>query len=52
MKPFTAEQLPLSGIDWETLIPLLGKANRTLSQYNGILYALPNPVVLLSPLTT
>jgi Fic family protein len=32
--------------------PLLGKANRALAQYDGVLYGLPNPEVLLSPMTT
>jgi Fic family protein len=52
MEPFTVEKLPLKSVEWKTLIPILGKANRALANYNGILYALPNPAVLLSPLTT
>ena len=44
--------MPLASIDWKKLIPGLGKANRALALYDGILYALPNPAVLLSPLTT
>lgn len=52
MKPFTPEKLPIKDIDWEGLIPVLGKANRALAKYDGALYGLPNPEVLLSPLTT
>src|SRR6266481_8979737 len=52
MKPFVAERLPLTNIDWPSLIPLIGQANRALAHYGGILYGLPNPEVLLSPLTT
>jgi Fic family protein len=52
MKPFVAERLPLNCIDWPALIPLIGQANRTLALYEGILYGVPNPEVLLSPLTT
>jgi Fic family protein len=52
VKPFTATELPLEGLDWKRLIPALGNANRALAHYNGILYALPNPAILLSPLTT
>ncbi|MDA8327117.1 MAG: Fic family protein [Nitrospiraceae bacterium] len=37
---------------WEPLIPLIGTANRSISRYDGILYGLSNPEVLLSPLTT
>lgn len=52
MKPFVAERLPLSSIDWPALVPLIGQANRALALYDGILYGVPNPEVLLSPLTT
>ncbi len=52
MKPFTPEKLPIQDIDWQALIPLIGRANRALAQYDGVLYGLPNPEVLLSPLTT
>jgi Fic family protein len=52
MKPFIAERLPLTGIDWPSLVPLIGQANRALALYDGILYGVPNPEVLLSPLTT
>lgn len=52
MKPFVPEKLPLKTIAWEPLIPLIGKANRALAKYDGILSALSNPDVLLSPLTT
>jgi Fic/DOC family N-terminal len=52
MKPFAAEQLPLTTIDWPSVVPLIGQANRSLALYDGILYGVPNPEVLLSPLTT
>lgn len=52
MKPFVAQPLPPKSIDWNRLIPDLGRANRALALYDGILYAVPNPAVLLSPLTT
>lgn len=52
MKPFVAERLPLSCVDWPSLVPLIGQANRALALYDGILFGLPNPEVLLSPLTT
>jgi Fic family protein len=52
MQPFTPPLLPLSEIAWEPLIPLIGKANRSIAQYDGVLYGVPNPEVLLSPLTT
>ena len=52
MKPCVPDKLPLKTIEWEPLIPLIGKANRTLAYYDGILYGVSNPDVLLSPLTT
>lgn len=52
MKPFQPQKLPLKEVKWEPLIPLIGKANRSLSHYDGILYGVLNPEVLLSPLTT
>jgi len=51
VKPFQPQSLPLS-INWEALIPEIGAANRALAQYEGMLYGVPNPEVLLSPLTT
>ena len=52
MKPIVPQQLPLDEIDWEPLIPLIGRSNRSLALYDGILYGVPNPEVLLSPITT
>ncbi len=52
MKPFIPQPLPLQEVEWEPLIPLIGLANRRLAEYNGVLYTLPNPEILLSPLTT
>lgn len=51
-KPFVPQPLPHDDVKWEPLIPLIGQANRALAQYDGILYGVPNPAVLLSPLTT
>lgn len=28
MQPFEPQQLPIDGIQWDSLIPLIGKANR------------------------
>ena len=43
---------PPSNLDWQKLIPLLGPAGAALARYDGVLSAIPNPQVLLSPLTT
>ncbi len=52
MKPFVPDKLPLEKISWTPFIELLGKANRVMARYDGILQSLPNQSVLLSPLTT
>ena len=52
MEPFVPQQLPIAEVVWEPLIPLIGKANRYLAEYNGVLMTLPNPELLLAPLTT
>ena len=52
MKPCVPDKLPLKTIEWEPLIPLVGKANRALAYYDGIIYGVADPSVLLSPLTT
>jgi Fic family protein len=52
MKPFVSQPLPLDEVAWEPLIPLIGKANRQLAEYQGVLTTLPNPELLLAPLTT
>jgi Fic family protein len=52
MKPFIPQKLPILEVSWEPLIPLIGLANRRLAEYNGVLYSLPDPAILLSPLTT
>jgi Fic family protein len=51
MKPAVARQLPiLTKNDWLALIPAMGRANRSLAEYNGRLRRLPNLDLLLSPL--
>lgn len=52
MKPYVLQELPPRDIGWEPLIPLIGRASRSIALYDGILYGVPNPEVLLSPLTT
>lgn len=45
-------KFPPKRLDWERLIPLIGPANGALARYDGLLSAIPNADVLLSPLTT
>ena len=39
-------------LDWARLVPLIGPANSALARYDGLIAAIPNSGVLLSPLTT
>lgn len=43
---------PPGALDWPQLIPLLGPASAAVARYDGMLSALPNVAVLLSPLMT
>ncbi len=45
------DELPLENIDWEPLVSLLGEANRQLARFDGILRGVPEPQILLSPLS-
>ena len=42
---------PPRDIDWSRLIPLIGPASAALARYDGLLEAIPNASILLSPLT-
>jgi Fic family protein len=50
-QPCTPDRLPLTDLDWRTLVPIVGRANAALARYDGMLQTLPNPGVLLSPIT-
>jgi Fic family protein len=39
-------------LDWDSLVPLIGPASAAIARYDGLLAALPNPALLLSPLST
>lgn len=52
MKPYVPDALPLHNLNYEKLLPLVGKANAALARYDGLLAGIPNPAVMLSPLTT
>lgn len=51
MKPFIPHELPPE-LDWQKLVPLIGKANAAIARYDGLLQSLINPGVLLSPIIT
>lgn len=39
-------------LDWQNLIPLIGRASGAVARYDGMLAAIPDPGVLLAPLET
>ena len=43
---------PDERLDWRALIPFVGPAAAALARYDGMLAAVPNPDVLITPLTT
>ncbi|MBF0488745.1 MAG: Fic family protein [Nitrospirae bacterium] len=52
MKPYIPDKLPLTtGVKLEALIPSISLANRAIAKYEGILYRMPNPDILLNPLS-
>lgn len=52
MRPIIPERLPIPEVEWQSLIPLIVKANRSLAFFDGVLRGIPNPDLLLSPMTT
>jgi Fic family protein len=51
-RPYVPDELPLVDLDYRRLLPLVGQANAALARYDGLLQGIPNPAVMLSPLTT
>jgi len=43
---------PPRDLDWQRLLPLIGPANAAVAGYEGVLRGVPNPNVLLSPMTS
>lgn len=52
MNPYQPAPLPLKDLDYRRLLALVGQANAALARYDGLLQGIPNPAVMLSPLTT
>lgn len=52
MSPFIPQKLPLSTIDWQSLLEPLTAAHSAIARYDGRLESIVNPQVLLSPLMT
>lgn len=52
VSPYIPDKLPLDSIEWGSLVRLIGQANAGLARYDGVLQSIPNPSLLLSPMTT
>lgn len=52
MNSYIADTLPLKDLNYQMLFGLVGEANAELARYDGLLQGIPNPAVMLSPLTT
>ena len=52
MQPYKPLPLPPGNLDYKNLISPVGEANAALARYDGLLQAVVNPEILLSPLTT
>ncbi|MFT4579728.1 MAG: Fic family protein [Nitrospinales bacterium] len=52
MTPYEPDVLPLRELDYQLLFGLVGDASSELARYDGLLQGIPNPAVMLSPLTT
>ena len=49
---YSPDRFPPESVDWEALLPLVSRAQRAIAGYEGVLYGVPNPDILLSPLST
>jgi Fic family protein len=45
------DRFPPGELDWAQLVPLIGPANAAVARFEGVLHAIPNANVLLSPLS-
>lgn len=52
MHPYIPNALPILDLDLRRLLPLVARANAALARYDGLLQSIPDPAVMLSPLTT
>ncbi|MGD9128132.1 MAG: Fic/DOC family N-terminal domain-containing protein, partial [Planctomycetia bacterium] len=43
---------PKKAIDWQQLVPLIGPASDAVARFDGLLTAMPNSYILMSPLMT
>jgi Fic family protein len=51
-QPYQPRPIPIGDLPWADLIPRIGMAQAAVARFDGILHAMVNPELLLSPLTT
>lgn len=51
-QPYKPVPIPIHTLAWEQMIPRIGMAQAAVARFDGILQAMVNPELLLSPLTT
>jgi len=49
---YHVDRFPPENLDWPKLIPYIGPTMAAVARYDGMLAAIPNPSILLAPLTT
>jgi Fic family protein len=49
---YIPSELPINNLNYAELFGLVGRANAELARYDGLLQGIPNPEIMLSPLTT
>jgi Fic family protein len=50
--PYQPTPIPIDALAWKDMVPNLGMAQAAVARFDGILHAMVNPELLLSPLTT
>ena len=50
--PYKPKSIPIADLAWAEMIPRLGMAQAAVARFDGLLHAMVNPELLLSPLTT
>ena len=48
---YRQDRFPPDAINWTELVPLIGPANAAIARYEEVLRSVPNPELLLAPLT-
>ncbi len=48
---YRPDRFPPKSLDWKALLPFISRAQRAIASYEGMLFGVPNPDILLSPLS-